>query len=315
MFRKLTSEVCSTLRNGNMAMSSKNNLWKDKIFLKRKGRTPEKIKRFKSSSSKILFTDGKKRSNGNLPLHEPTLYFASKRVKLSQSSNTSDFSMFANPVTKKVTQDIVTERNSPLRDILVALDCEMVQCQGITNSLARCSIVNYSGQTVLDLYIKQSLKVVDYRTPYSGITKELLEKQHCVTFLEAQARVKEVVKGKLIVGHSIFNDFSALEIKHPGQYTIDLTSGSTKQFLTQYRRKLSLNNNKTSLKTLAKDLLQHDIQTGGHCSVEDALSTMAIFKLVESDWVSTHQNIIEKLTGQNESFLDDKYWPSEIINE
>lgn len=54
----------------------------------------------------------------------------------------------------------------------LALDCEMVGV-GINasqSSLARVSLVNYHGAVILDEYVKQRERVVDYRTPWSGIT-------------------------------------------------------------------------------------------------------------------------------------------------
>ena len=38
------------------------------------------------------------------------------------------------------------------------------------SSLARVSLVNYHGAVILDEYVQQRERVVDYRTPWSGIT-------------------------------------------------------------------------------------------------------------------------------------------------
>lgn len=56
----------------------------------------------------------------------------------------------------------------------LAIDCEMVGVgpQGLESSLARVSIVNYHGAVVLDTFVKQKEKVVDYRTWVSGVTPE-----------------------------------------------------------------------------------------------------------------------------------------------
>lgn len=42
--------------------------------------------------------------------------------------------------------------------------------EGAESSLARVSIVNFHGAVVLDTFVKQKEKVVDYRTWVSGVT-------------------------------------------------------------------------------------------------------------------------------------------------
>lgn len=55
----------------------------------------------------------------------------------------------------------------------LALDCEMVGVgiDASESSLARVSLVNYHGTVILDEYVKQRKRVVDYRTRWSGIRK------------------------------------------------------------------------------------------------------------------------------------------------
>lgn len=42
-----------------------------------------------------------------------------------------------------------------------------------------------------------------------------------------------------------------------------------------------------SLRLLANCVLNYDIQTGSHCSVEDAQATMAIYKRFARNWESS----------------------------
>lgn len=57
---------------------------------------------------------------------------------------------------------------------MVAIDCEMVGTgpKGHVSSLARCSIVSYSGDVLYDEYILPPCHIVDYRTRWSGIRKQ-----------------------------------------------------------------------------------------------------------------------------------------------
>lgn len=53
----------------------------------------------------------------------------------------------------------------------VAMDCEMVGVGpgGSESSLARVSVVNFYGYVLLDVFVRQRERVVDYRTQHSGI--------------------------------------------------------------------------------------------------------------------------------------------------
>ncbi len=53
----------------------------------------------------------------------------------------------------------------------VAVDCEMVGVgvDGAESSLARVSVVNFHGAVLLDEFVRQRERVVDYRTEFSGV--------------------------------------------------------------------------------------------------------------------------------------------------
>ena len=55
----------------------------------------------------------------------------------------------------------------------MSLDCEMVETQGGRDEVARVSLVAPSG-VLLDEFVLPEGKVTDYRTPYSGITADIL---------------------------------------------------------------------------------------------------------------------------------------------
>lgn len=73
----------------------------------------------------------------------------------------------------------------------VAIDCEMVGTgpQGRLSELARCSVVNYEGDVIYDKYVQPELPIVDYRTRWSGITKQHMK--NAIPFTTAQAEVRE----------------------------------------------------------------------------------------------------------------------------
>ena len=88
---------------------------------------------------------------------------------------------------------------------ILALDCEMVGLSRSRSSLSRVSIVGEKGDVLLDLFVRQSERVVDYRTRFSGCTRELLEKGNgetpCVGFKEARGRALSILAGCVCVVH------------------------------------------------------------------------------------------------------------------
>lgn len=164
---------------------------------------------------------------------------------------------------------------------MVAIDCEMVGTgpKGHVSSLARCSIVSYSGDVLYDEYILPPCRIVDYRTRWSGIRK-----QHMVNatpFKIARSQILKILTGKIVVGHAIHNDFKAIQYFHPKSLTRDTSH------IPLLNRKAGCPENATmSLKHLTQKLLNRDIQVGksGHSSVEDAQATMELYKLIEVEW-------------------------------
>lgn len=78
------------------------------------------------------------------------------------------------------------------RKPLAAMDCEMVGVgpEGIESTLARVSIVNYHGCTILDRFVRPREKVTDYRTWVSGVREEDLRNGKSAMPFAAGLRVK-----------------------------------------------------------------------------------------------------------------------------
>ncbi|KAF9650974.1 ribonuclease H-like protein [Thelephora ganbajun] len=158
----------------------------------------------------------------------------------------------------------------------IALDCEMVGVgiDGKESSLARISIVNYYGAVLLDEIVKQRERVVDYRTEWSGIRPS--DMVNAQPFTEVQKRVADLLKGKILVGHAVFNDLKALLLSHPFPSTRD-----TQQLA--YKYKLSKGRH-PALRDLTAQEFGIQIQGGEHSSVTDARATMAIYRLHRREW-------------------------------
>ncbi|NWV01368.1 AEN nuclease, partial [Upupa epops] len=200
----------------------------------------------------------------------------------------------------------------------VAIDCEMVGTgpQGRLSELARCSVVNYEGDVIYDKYIQPVLPIVDYRTRWSGITKQHMK--HAIPFKVAQAEILKILKDKIVVGHAIHNDFQALKYFHPKDRIRD-----TSRIPVLKQRAGLPGKTSVSLKSLARHLLQKKIQVGckGHSSVEDAQTAMELYRLVEVQWEKelAHSlpprppSPITDPTADSSQYLDDQYWPTDLM--
>ncbi|KAJ7998372.1 hypothetical protein DPEC_G00222020 [Dallia pectoralis] len=201
---------------------------------------------------------------------------------------------------------------------VVAMDCEMVgtgPC-GRTSEVARCSLVDYHGNVIYDKYILPCRPVTDYRTRWSGIQKHHL--QNAQPFPEARTEILRILEGKVVIGHALYNDFQALDFMHPGHMIRDTSSTGLLRRLAGFSMKRCV-----SLKILAYMLLNRQIQVGrkGHSSVEDAMASLDLYKLVEGEWEQEMQDRVRDLgkgavsdPANSNHYMQDKYW-LEVLTE
>ncbi|XP_051917449.1 apoptosis-enhancing nuclease [Hippocampus zosterae] len=197
--------------------------------------------------------------------------------------------------------------SSASADVVVALDCEMVgtgpgaRC----NELARCSILDYHGRILYDKYVRPCHPVTDYRTRWSGIRPHHL--LGATPFEQARKEICDILEGKVVVGHSICNDFRVLRLRFPRHMIRDTGATRLLARLAGFPRR-----RRVSLKILADKLLNRRIQAGmrGHCSVEDALAALDLYKLVAPEWEWELQS---PLTDQHPAtkYMQDEYWPAD----
>lgn len=163
----------------------------------------------------------------------------------------------------------------------LALDCEMVGAgppPSETNVLARVSIVNYNGEQIYDSYVLPEIPITDYRTHVSGIRPEHLRPGIARPFKQVRDQVIRLLDGRILVGHALKSDLDVLVLA-------SIISRANIRDTSRYPKYRALASGKTpSLKKLAKEVLEQEIQTGEHDSVIDARTAMQLFRRDKADF-------------------------------
>ena len=171
----------------------------------------------------------------------------------------------------------------PAKEMIVALDCEMVGVgpSGRESALARCSIVDGHGKVMYNSFVKPKDKIIDFRTKYSGIRAKDLA--NAKTLQECQRDVAQLLHDKILVGHALKNDLDALFLSHPRSLIRD--TAKYKPLMRQGRRKPK----PQKLRDLAKHHLGTDIQENEHSSIEDAITALNIYLAHQATWEASIQ--------------------------
>ncbi|KAL6047401.1 hypothetical protein STEG23_010982 [Scotinomys teguina] len=252
--------------------------------------------------------------SGSCPLASPAQTPADTDTSGSRKQHPKARSSRGGPCSKR---PVPREAPRPGPSKCVAIDCEMVGTgpRGRVSELARCSVVSYHGDVLYDKYVRPEMPIVDYRTRWSGITRQHMRK--AIPFQVAQKEILQLLKGKVVVGHALHNDFQALKYVHPRSQTRDTTYVPNLLSPSSSHTRA-----RVSLKDLALHLLHKKIQVGhqGHSSVEDAMTAMELYQLVEVQWEQQEANNATAHPEDRgpdsstdvEQYMEDQYWPDEL---
>jgi RNA exonuclease 4 len=156
---------------------------------------------------------------------------------------------------------------------------------GLDSAVARVTICNWAEEVIMDTYVQVPTKVTDYRTFVSGIEAKDLEGSHVMPLEQVRSLVKNILHGKILIGHALENDLAALNISHPWHDIRD--TANYPPFMKEIRdgedRSIMA---PRKLKELAWDHLGRDIQAQGqaHNPVEDARAALRLYKSERNEW-------------------------------
>ena len=189
---------------------------------------------------------------------------------------------------------------SPCPENMFALDCEMVGVgKSKHNALARCSIVDYHGNVIYDQHIKPDHPITDYRTKWSGVLP--CHMKRAISFKKARKQILLIIKDKIIVGHALHFDFKILKYRKHSTEIRDTSKCALLKAAAAFPC-----NQTPSLKRLTQGVLGREIQIDTHCSVQDSIAAMDLYRVVEEQW----EKDIERKTSH---FMNDSFWPSWLV--
>ena len=155
--------------------------------------------------------------------------------------------------------------------------------EGLESAVARVTICNWAEEVILDTFVKCSVEVTDYRTFVSGIEAKDLEGDSAISLAAVRKMVKDILHGKILIGHALENDLAALQIVHPWH---DIRDSANYPPFMKKERKDGTTLRPRKLKELVREKLGRDIQNIGeaHDPIEDARSALSLYKLERLAW-------------------------------
>eukprot|EP00250_Pteridium_aquilinum_P002372 c12569_g1_i1 orf=53-994(+) len=181
----------------------------------------------------------------------------------------------AEDVTQRLRESLSPKNENCSLTKILSMDCEMVGAglDGKRSILARVSLVNMWGNVVYDKHVRPMEQVTDYRTNISGVRPSNLRKGE--DFAVVQKEVAELLKGRVLVGHSLRNDLKIMYLSHPKKDIRDTAA---------YPPLRGTNGRPRALRHMAEEILGAKIQVGEHCSVQDARAAMYIYQHLRPGW-------------------------------
>ncbi|ELA42668.1 uncharacterized protein VICG_00420 [Vittaforma corneae ATCC 50505] len=176
------------------------------------------------------------------------MFSYSKFIKSQANFDSSIFDSYSKP-------------KIPSPYFLIAIDCEMMQCENETQ-VGRVSMLDHTGRIIYDKFIRPKAKVTNYLEQYSGLNEDNTSGGIALEKLNEDL-LSIIGTNTYLLGHGLENDLEALCF-----YT-DKVIDTSYLFLNSDGYKIKLSQ-------LSKIYLGDQIQNKSHCPTEDALCCLKL---------------------------------------
>lgn len=187
------------------------------------------------------------------------------------------------------------------RDLYFCLrcGCVIVGKQGMDSAVGRVTLVNWDYEVVFDKFVKVPLVVADYRTEITGITKHDLISPNAVSFDRVRSEVAKLIKGKILIGHGLEVDLSALGLAHPWSDVRDTATYAP--YMEEITDSMSTMLLPRDLTDLVQNQLARDV-TG--CPIAEGRACLDLYKAVRNKWEQDLQNLVQQKEKQRQLVMN-----------
>jgi len=169
----------------------------------------------------------------------------------------------------------------------LSIDCKVLEVEGNKSSIGKICIANQFGNIIYEKVVIPMETIVDYRTKFTGLTKDIINKQG-VKFLEVQKEVEKILRDKIIIGHDLNEDLRVLKLSFKRKQLRDALHFS-KFFNPQTKEQ-------DSLKNISKRELQFSPDKWDVDGVRDATLCMILYLKCKKEW---EQFVAQKFYGKD----------------
>eukprot|EP00522_Entomoneis_paludosa_P009960 CAMPEP_0172459248 /NCGR_PEP_ID=MMETSP1065-20121228/31720_1 /TAXON_ID=265537 /ORGANISM="Amphiprora paludosa, Strain CCMP125" /LENGTH=604 /DNA_ID=CAMNT_0013213863 /DNA_START=175 /DNA_END=1989 /DNA_ORIENTATION=- len=191
------------------------------------------------------------------------------------------------------------------RDLYFSLRCGMVATgpEGNDAAVGRVTLVNWDNQIVLDTFVKVPPEnVFDYRTELTGITAELLAMTSALRFDTARTKVGNLIRGKILIGHGLEVDLTAMGLSHPWSDVRDTATYAP--FMKKVNDPLSVMLLPRGLDELMVHVFNHGLNPDQPSLVREAVGCLDLYKLARSDWENELVHVMQQKEKQRQLVLN-----------
>ncbi|PVF97794.1 hypothetical protein CPB86DRAFT_706380, partial [Serendipita vermifera] len=138
--------------------------------------------------------------------------------------------------------------------------------------------------SLLDVYVRPTRPVTDYRTATHGLDEHHLNSAEAWRWGAVKTKVTELLVNKILVGHALWASLELLEVSHPAVLTRDVAT------YMPFRRVLNYSVESCSSYPPLKDMMQHlmrrDMEPLFYNTTESARAAMDLFRSDKDTWES-----------------------------